>query len=48
MSDKVVHVRASELGDKDLGPRRVLAGAVSGEHALHQVRESVLRIFDKG
>lgn len=48
MSGKVVRVRASELGDKDLGPRCVLAGVVSGERALHHVRESVLRIFDKG
>lgn len=48
VSGKVIRVRASELGDKDLGPRSVLAGAVSGERALHHVRESVLKIFDKG
>jgi hypothetical protein len=33
VSGREVHIRSSELGDEDLGPRRVLAGSVSGDHA---------------
>jgi hypothetical protein len=43
-----VCVRASELGDEDLGPSRALAGGLSGDRALDRVSESVLRLFDKG
>lgn len=46
MSGMEVRIRASELGDKDLGPRHVLARAESGDHALDRVNMSVLGLFD--
>lgn len=48
VSGREVRIRVSELGDEDLGPRRVLTGFVSGDHALDRVSESVLGVFDKG
>lgn len=47
VSGKDVHIKTSEPGDVDLGPRRVLAGAVSGSRAWDCV-ESALGLFSKG
>lgn len=48
MLGREVHIRASELGDVDLGPSRVLTGSKSGDHALDRVSELVLRLFYMG
>jgi hypothetical protein len=48
VSGKDVCIRASELGDEDLGPRCVMSGVVSGDHAMDRVSELVLVLFDKG
>jgi hypothetical protein len=42
-----LHISTCELGDVDLGPRRVLAGVVSSDRALNHVSESDLGLFDK-
>lgn len=46
LSGKDVCIKASELGDVDLGPRRVLAGDVSGSRAFYVV--SALGLFSEG
>lgn len=46
MSGKALCIKASELGDVDLGPRRVFEGAVSGSHAFGVV--SALGLFSEG
>lgn len=41
-----MRIKASELGDVDLGPHRVLAGAVSGSRAFDAM--SALGLFSEG